>query len=251
MKQLFILFAFILFCILPFSVIAQESKGVSETITGYPRSPIKLSADEYVFVSGKYGEGGDMTLVKFNSNLQVLWKKSLPDGLISVVKMDDNFLVFSSREWAKNTYSNIKTIHVTLIDSKSSNTILDKDLLTIDDKFFADPYILQDSLRNFKGLILRYSNLEHIKLFNQEKSFAQMKETQKIDWLSFDDKMNVKSTVTLNNNFSGARVMTIISNKQGDIFITSVQQNKLVTDKYAAGKADKAASLSINFPKLN
>jgi hypothetical protein len=100
-------------------------------------------------------------------------------------------------------------------------------------------------------LILRYSNLERIKLFNQEKSFAQMKETQKIDWLSFDDKMNVKSTVTLNNNFSGARVMTIISNKQGDIFITSVQQNKLVTDKYAAGKADKTASLSTSFSKYS
>src|SRR6476469_5868026 len=119
MKQLFILFAFILFCILPFSVTAQESKGVSETITGYPRLPIKISADEYVFISGKYGEGSDMTLVKFNSNLQVLWKKSLPDGLISVAKMDDNFLVFSSREWVKNTYTNIKTINVTLIDSKS------------------------------------------------------------------------------------------------------------------------------------
>jgi len=78
-----------------------------------------------------------------------------------------------------------------------------------------------------------------------------MLETQRIDWIAFDEKMNVKSTTTLNNNFAGERVLMVLSNPKGEIFVASAGQNKLITEKYVQEKADKVASLSADLPKIS
>lgn len=233
--------------LVPSFISAQESKGISETIKGYPFNyPIKISNDAYIYATGKYSEASGLDLVKFNSSLQVIWKKSLPDGVISISRIADKIAVFSSKEWAKNTYSNIKTIHITLIDPNTSTILLEKDILTIDDKFFVDPSVLTDSVKNFKGLILRYTNMEQVKMFSAAKVLDKKEETQRIDWIMLDEKMNVKSTITLNNNYAASEVVLITGNSLGDLFIASMSENKVIIDKYSAGESDKAATLSAN-----
>src|SRR5690242_1771793 len=112
MKIIFQLACCSIFLFFSFGSSAQESKAVSETISGYPRGKsMKLANDEYVYVTGKYEATSDLNIVKFNSNARVLWKKALPDGVMSLAKINNNIVVFSSKEWAKNIFSNIKTIH--------------------------------------------------------------------------------------------------------------------------------------------
>ncbi len=243
---------FILFFFFTFCSKAQEIKATSETIDGYPiNRPMKISDNEYVYAAGKYGERSGLDLVKFTTGLQVTWKKPLPDGFIRMANWKDNIVVFSSPEWDKNTYSNIKTIKATLIDAKTGSTLLTKDILNLDDKFYIYPFVLTDSSDHFKGFLLRYSNLEHVKMFSQGKSFDQMHETQKADWVMLDDKMGVKSTTALNIDFNGLNFLIATCNTKGDLFFSVTEEGKLTAFKYSAETMEKAGTLSVILPRFS
>jgi hypothetical protein len=247
MKRFLKLPAAIFLVCLSFCVVSQRDNGLPGAVTIQGLSfyfPMKISNDELVYPFQTYGEGMANELVKINTELQVLWRKGLPKGTINYAKADDKIVVFSSPEW-KGDLSHIKTLHVTLMEIKDGSIVLDKDLLTTDDRFLLEPHVLKDSLNNFKGLLLRYSVPESNKFFEKERAMElRTAGSERMEWILLDDKLDVKSHVTLNGDFTNAKFLTSYSTAEGDLIIYNIVQNKLTADKYTEGKADKVASLS-------
>ena len=226
------------FCLPVFAISQQTSQPSMVTeINGMSNYfPMKISDAEYLYAFKKSGDALATEFFKFDTSLQVLWRKNLPVGTIDYAKSGDKLVIFSSSQWTGD-WSQIKTLHVTSVEIKDGITVQDKDLLTTDDKLFMVPLVLKDSLNDFKGVLLRYAT-------SKQKDELPTAVSQRIEWILLDDNLDVKTHVTLNNDFTNSIFLTSYTTAKGDLITYNIAQNKLTADKYSEGKPDKVGSLS-------
>lgn len=229
---------------------AQQIKFSSDDFPGIEKRMINtndyylpLDDNAFLFAGGK-GNSDDVTLIKLNKNCKKLWSVPKIENYLAAAKFDKNILVFSANNSNKYSLNFINAVHVSLINNETGRIIAEKDIPSYTSKTITDIYVLTDSAKQLKYLILRSTEEEKIFTLAEFKANQAIGYTDNLQAIGFDKDLNINNTSLDIADIQKAQFITCTCNGNGDIFLASIENNVLSVNRYNAGSSKISASVN-------
>ena len=226
--------------------VSDEFSGVQKNINGRDHY-IKLDGDNFLYAGSKLYDD-EVTLYKLDKNCKTLWNIPEVKGFLYASKLNNNILVFTE-SYDKSYIAN--SIHVQLLSSDKGQVIAQKNIPVVSGNQRTIFYLLSDSDKNFRYLLMRTTQQKGSSKYVNFKDEKTEGYTDKLEALSLNDKLDIKTTDLNVQPFQQAAFISSICNEQSDIFISYLQNNTISVSRYNAGEPNIAATVSAktNFDK--
>lgn len=219
--------------------------GMEDQMTNSRCFYLPLSSTEFLYAGARVNSN-DVSLIKLTREYKTEWSIPELDGYLGAAKLGDDIIVFSAKMYKRMgiSFNYLKSVHATLIDNSNGRIKGEKDVSTYSDKALMDILILTDAEHNFKYLMLRTTQQEKIVVLGQFKSEKQFGSTGNLQAISFDGNLNTKTLDFTGNAVQNGQFVSCCSNTNGDIFITTWQNNLLSISRYSAGSTGNPESIT-------
>jgi hypothetical protein len=226
-----------------FDVSASNYSG-SKFNEGNATGIIKI--DDNSIISNIQLDANNYAVIRLNKDLSTAWQTSIDGFPLAIGLFHGSILVISATEMSSWKGANNDYLGY-LIDPKTGNVTLRKEIFNGDDQFYQQPVFLYAPDGSFFKLALRVSNFTRtahnpLLMFKMNKVAQEYFDTNDFKLLEFDNALNVKSTikpVLEQGYFIGAT-----TNSRGDVFLmTEFSQGFIKIAKYESGKTTPAKVL--------
>ena len=207
-----------------------------------------LKMDDNSIISNVQLDDNNYGVIRLNKDMSTQWITNLDGFPIAIGMFNGQILVITASELSSwkginNDYFGF------LIDPKTGRAFLKKELYNGGDQFYQQPVFLYSPDGSFFKMVVRISNFTRgahnpLLMFSEDKVVGQYFTTNDIKLMTFDNTLNVKSTikpVLTDGYFVGGT-----TNKNGDVFLmTEFSQGYVKIARYENEKTTPAKVIDL------